>query len=77
MAYAFCGWKFTFHFLNRGQQEQTMLASLLSKVGTDAYHVLSRLRQAMQLHGFNEGVILEVIFRNTEIVEWLYEVSAW
>jgi glutamate dehydrogenase len=73
LAYAYCAWKFTFHFLNRGQQEQTMLASLLQKVSTDAYSLLSRLRQSIQMHGYNEGAILEVIYRNPELVEWLYE----
>lgn len=75
MAYAFCAWKFTFHFLNRGQQEQSQIANILEKVGEDAYSAFSRLRTAMRLHSYNEGAILETIYRNVSIVEWLYEVS--
>ena len=74
MAYAFCAWKFSFHFLNRGQQEQSQIAEILEKVGDDAYSAFSRLRSAMRLHSYNEGAILESIYRNIPIVEWLYEV---
>jgi glutamate dehydrogenase len=73
VAYAFCAWKFCFHFLNRGQQEQSQIAEILEKVGEDAYSAFSRLRAAMRLHSYNEGAILETIYRNLPIVEWLYE----
>lgn len=43
-------------------------------MGEEAFSALSRLRSAMQVHGYNEGTILETVYRNVPIVEWLYEV---
>ncbi|EDQ91898.1 uncharacterized protein MONBRDRAFT_17767 [Monosiga brevicollis MX1] len=72
VAYAFCAWKFAFHFLNRGQAAHQQLSELLRHAGDSAASALSELRVAFQTHAFNEGSIQEAIFAQKDLVKHLY-----
>jgi glutamate dehydrogenase len=72
VAYAYAGWKFSFHFLSRANDEFGVVASALRSANSDALPVLGKLRMALKTNSFVEGSVLDSIFANVELVKWLY-----
>ena len=70
-AYAYSAAKFAFHFLNRGESDHRQVALALQS--SEALAALSRLRAAFRMHAFNEGSIVDAIYKNLELISSLYD----
>lgn len=75
VAYAYAAWKFAFHFLSRDSAELQHITSELLGTGKSSkgIHAIAKIRKSLQAHAFTEGSILEVLFRNPEVISVLYQ----
>lgn len=70
-AYAYCAAKFAVHFLNRGERDHRQVALALQS--SEALAALSRLRAAFRMHAFNEGFIVDAVYKNRTLISVLYD----
>lgn len=66
VAWAYCAWKYAYHFLARHQGDFTQLAALIRAapaVATEGLTLLSKLRKTLVSNAFTEAQILDAICR--------------
>eukprot|EP00049_Salpingoeca_infusionum_P013465 m.251585 g.251585 ORF g.251585 m.251585 type:complete len:1014 (-) comp15456_c0_seq2:420-3461(-) len=73
-AYIHCAAKFTYHFIQRGSEDHRVVEQALAKSvsSEEGFSALARIRAALNLNTFNEGIIYDCIYRHSDLVKKLY-----
>ncbi|KAJ2784159.1 NAD-dependent glutamate dehydrogenase [Coemansia javaensis] len=70
--YAYAGWIFAQHFLNRLGSEYATLVEILDPADATDIEVLAKLKKRLRQETFTRELILDILLRHTELVKDLY-----
>ncbi|KAJ1732739.1 NAD-dependent glutamate dehydrogenase [Coemansia biformis] len=70
--YAYAGWVFAQHFLNRLGSEYATLVEILDPADATDVEVLAKLKKRLRQETFTRELILDILLRHRELVKDLY-----